>query len=225
MEKLPFEVTPQIDRYIDNILFFDEEHFIQNTGEIIQLESYIENEPVTDRSELNNEAFWQYLTDIGAIAHILDPSIPIGISGTENLPDRNPLMYQIFQKFALLNTSKVKEVKKLIEEKTEAPLEKIKFIDTEAAIVAGTHRCNLPPNKNEHYLCRAMFARKINEPVDWSIIFEEITGSEMGAEGLSEPEKKSIRDTMFLLNERIKSCFNTKRRFLKRRSGTIIRNF
>jgi hypothetical protein len=74
------------------------------------------------------------------------------------------------------------------------------FVDHEASLMFGDAIAHLPPMKNEHYLCRAMFKHRINEPVDWSLPYEEMTG-DMEIQN-HEKAKRMVYDTTKSLNDR-----------------------
>jgi hypothetical protein len=97
------------------------------------------------------------------------------------------------------------------------------FDDAKSTIFINTTACPLPPAKSEDYLARAMFNRPVAEPVDWSIIHQEMTGnSEVIG---SKIDQKSLRDTMGRLNERIKEVVCTDDRLLSWKNKSICRNF
>jgi hypothetical protein len=83
-----------------------------------------------------------------------------------------------------------------------APSTPVEFDDNEAVLVYGSKRCQLPPFKNEHYFCRAVFEYPINEPVDWSLIFEKMTGHLKGEEDLPKNGWRKVYDTMEAINKR-----------------------
>ena len=92
-----------------------------------------------------------------------------------------------------------------------SPRLKAKFIDDEPAIYIGRDKIQLPPTLNEHFLCRAMFSRKSNEVVDWSVIYEQITGyyREFCDEPLTIRENwRVIYDAMLAVNKRFREEFN-----------------
>lgn len=101
------------------------------------------------------------------------------------------------------------------------------FNDDETNIEIGKQKCALPPFKNEHYFCRAMFQYKPQESVDWSAVFEDMAGSK--EEGLSEDKRekarKTTQDTMYALNARIKKVFNTDDNLFTWENRSIKRNF
>lgn len=74
------------------------------------------------------------------------------------------------------------------------------FVDHEASLMLGDAVAHLPPMKNEHCLCRAMFKHRINEPVDWSLPYEEMTG-DMEIQN-HEKAKRMVYDTTKSLNDR-----------------------
>ncbi len=77
---------------------------------------------------------------------------------------------------------------------------KIKFLDKEATLEINGERVELPPSKNEYYFCRAMFKQPINVFVDWSVLYEEITGSD----GLGDKANwRKVYDTFRSVNRRI----------------------
>jgi len=71
--------------------------------------------------------------------------------------------------------------KEKTEGKNKISLSGIKFNDNETELCVNTcseiKKCKIPPFKNEHYFCRAMFKYPPKEPVDWSLIGNEILGS------------------------------------------------
>jgi hypothetical protein len=76
------------------------------------------------------------------------------------------------------------------------------FVDHEATLMLGDAVAQLPPMKNEHCLCRAMFKYRINEPVDWSLPYEEMTGDQRIEN--HEKAKRMVYDTTKSLNSRAK---------------------
>lgn len=81
------------------------------------------------------------------------------------------------------------------------------FVDHEATLMLGDAVAQLPPMKNEHCFCRAMFKYRINEPVDWSLPYEEMAGGNI--DGAYNPEqnakaRRMVYDTTKSLNSRAK---------------------
>ena len=101
--------------------------------------------------------------------------------------------------------------------------QKVIFNDEESTIAVGKYKCPLPPFKNEHYFCRAMFNHLPNEPVDWSLVYKEMTG---GREDIPDPKnKRTVQDTMYAINNRFKEIINTDDTLFTWENRTIKRNF
>jgi hypothetical protein len=99
----------------------------------------------------------------------------------------------------------------------------VSFKDTEAQITAGSSICQLPPFQNEHDFCRVMFQYKVGEAIDWSAIFEKMSGN---AEVIgNEANKRTVQDTMYAINNRIKKYFNTEDNLFTWKNKSIKRNF
>ena len=86
------------------------------------------------------------------------------------------------------------------------------FDDDEAQLKVGDKLCQLPPFKNEHFFCRAIFEYPKNEPVDWSVIYGKMTGNDQNKQSdgnTTTSEKRSVYDTMNALNKRVMEVANT----------------
>lgn len=96
------------------------------------------------------------------------------------------------------------------------PTAPIEFNDNDAALIYQGKRCQLPPYKNEHFFCRAVFEYPKNEPVDWSSVFEKMTGyGEDSIKGAKE-ESRKVYDSMEALNKRVEKVFGIKNFFIWR---------
>ena len=100
----------------------------------------------------------------------------------------------------------------------------IDFVDSESVIILGGERCTLPPDGNELFLSRVMFAQPINTPIDWSIVYKEITGNDSSSQG-KEKEKRVVWDTGRLVNRRISNFTGTEDKLFSWHDKSIIRNF
>ncbi len=109
-----------------------------------------------------------------------------------------------------------------VEYKLKLGSQKITFDDNKAEISAGNKHCSLPPFKNEHYFCRAMFEYPTNEPMDWSIVYEKMTSSEPTSE---KQNLRAVQDTMYAINNRIKEVLNTEDDLFTWQNKSIKRNF
>lgn len=130
-----------------------------------------------------------------------------------------------------------KEFKKKVEKlqpressatKTSLKSQEIKFDDDKSLIQVGKQNIPIPPYKNEHYFCRAIFEHAINEPVDWSIIYEKMTGfheAYYGKPQKTEENWRIVYDTMRAINQRVKDVLNTNDDLFTWQEKTIKRNY
>lgn len=111
------------------------------------------------------------------------------------------------------HTIKKYEIDKLqpvIERRTE-------FLDDKGIIRYGNKKCQLPPYKNEYFFCQAMYEFPINEPVDWSIIYEKITGYRTDIFGKPKNTRENWRivyDTMNRVNKRVREVLGIEKLFI-----------
>ncbi len=103
----------------------------------------------------------------------------------------------------------------------------ISYEDDSAILIIEGKKCQMPPYKNEHYFCRAMYEHKKGEVVDWSILWEKMTGYDAT---LITPEAKkenwrTVYDTVNALNKRIKECLKTDDDLFIWKEKTIRRNY
>ena len=97
------------------------------------------------------------------------------------------------------------------------PTGKVEFSDDEAVLKLGDKKCALPPYKNEHFFCRATFEHQINEPIDWSIIYEKMTGYYEDHFGKSKDTRQNQRlvyDAMEAINKRAKELLDIEKLFV-----------
>ncbi len=136
-----------------------------------------------------------------------------------------PKLDKAMEKKLLAERQALFEKNKASEPRGEIALKdyKVAFDDDKATIMVGRLKCPLPPFKNEHFFCRAMFQYPANEPVDWSLVFKEMTGSY--EEVPAENKIRSVRDTMYALNNRIKEVLNTPDSLFTWENKTIRRSY
>jgi len=85
-----------------------------------------------------------------------------------------------------------------------------KFLDKEAKLLIGKQTILLPPQKNEHCFCRVMFHYPVNEPIDWSEVYEEITGGDIfGEKDKTKTKWRMVYDTVEAINGRVKKYFDS----------------
>ncbi len=89
----------------------------------------------------------------------------------------------------------------------------IEFLDNEVRLKCGKKICQLPPYKNEHFFCRAVYTYQINEPIDWSAIYEKMAGEEPKN---YEKNSRTVYDTMESINKRAKKTFGVENLFVWR---------
>ena len=77
-----------------------------------------------------------------------------------------------------------------------------KFSDKTAIIQIGKEKIKLPLTKNEHCFCRVAFKYPIEELVDWSEIYLEMTGDEI--DNLSQKDLwRVVYDAMESINKKV----------------------
>lgn len=101
----------------------------------------------------------------------------------------------------------------------------ISFDDDKAKIAIGNKECQLPAYKNEHYFCRAIWQHPVNEFVDWSTVFENMDKTLNSNKKGTEKDKRSIQDTMYAVNKRIKDVINTEDDLFTWKERSIKRNY
>lgn len=80
--------------------------------------------------------------------------------------------------------------------------------------------CQIPPNINEDYIAIVMFKKKKGEPIDWSIIYEELSGDEP-----MDDKSRTIYDAMNALNKRIMEHFDTDEKMFEWQRKNVIRKY
>jgi len=97
------------------------------------------------------------------------------------------------------------------------------FDNALASIFINKIKCSLPAFLNEHLFCRVMFAHRVGESVDWSVVHNEMTGKTDGVGG--ESDMRALRDTMYHVNTRIKEMAHTGDDLFSWKNKAIKRNF
>ena len=104
-----------------------------------------------------------------------------------------------------------------LEVEKESSVEKVEFIDSEAILKAGDTKCQLPPFQNEHFFCRAAFEYMANEVIDWSVIYEKMTGyyeKYYGKPMESRENWRIVYDAMEALNNRVEKGLGIDKLFI-----------
>lgn len=104
----------------------------------------------------------------------------------------------------------------------------IKYDDDKATLEIGNKKCQIPSYKNEHYLCRAMYEHGVNEVIDWSSVYQKMTGyyeAYYGKPQNSREHWRIVYDAMDALNKRVKEAVNTNDDLFTWQEKTIKRNY
>lgn len=141
----------------------------------------------------------------------------IGAVGQEPIPD----MEEIIIETSDIIARRIKGSDSDGQPKTRLSEQQIRFNDDNATIFVGSKRCPLPVCKYEHYFARTMWERPVGEPVSWDIVAEEMH-EHMGGRDL---KGKTVMDTMYRLNDRIREIANTDDELFSRKSQNIVRNY
>lgn len=145
-----------------------------------------------------------------------------GVSSSSNLEERYLQNLREIKFHKSAQTSNTKTTTVGLKDK------KIKYDDKEARIFIGDTTCQLPPFKNEHYLCRVMFKKKIYQPTDWSVVYEKMSGDYekyYGKPPKTREHWRTVYDTMVRVNNRIKTNVYTSDDLFSWQELTIKRNF
>lgn len=104
----------------------------------------------------------------------------------------------------------------------------ISFDAEKAKLCIGDKECQLPPYKNEHYLCKIMFQHPVDEPVEWQDVYDAMARSiEKYSEKVKDTKenRRPVYDAMLAVNGRVKELLNTDDDFLRWQEKTVIRKF
>jgi len=98
----------------------------------------------------------------------------------------------------------------------------VEFNEVTSTVIIDGKKCPLPPATNMDYLARAMFSREVGEPVDWSIIYREMTGSQaiIG----SKKNKKSVEDAVHAINQKVLNILGIEDKLICFKNKSVIRN-
>jgi len=113
---------------------------------------------------------------------------------------------------------------KLNKKKNKLDMSRVVFDENKGTLIIGGKKVQLPPFKKEHDLCSALWEYQSQEPVEWTALYEKITGDDNFQKN-KEKKKRSFRDTVRSINSRIKERLETEKDFLKWQAGTIRRLF
>lgn len=116
-----------------------------------------------------------------------------------------------------INRERFKKFYKEYLREQKVPSNKVEFLDEESVLKLGDKKCALPPYKNEHFFCRAAFEHQVNEPIDWSIIYEKMTGyyeEHFGKSKDTRQNQRRVYDAMEAINKRVKELLDIEKLFV-----------
>lgn len=104
----------------------------------------------------------------------------------------------------------------------------ISFDDETAKLKVGSAPAiSFPSHKKEHLILRHMFGCRIDEAIDWELVHETISGHPQDKINKDDIEKlkRSIRDGVLAINNRITETLNTESRLLSMQNNSVIRHY
>lgn len=110
-EKLFFEFMPQICRYVNEIIYYNDDFFAKDLGSIITIDAYKDKEIPSPRAEESNYNFWEFLEEKGAIEIINKPKFNRVSNANINLG----LLVIKKNKIKITDIDPVKELRDMIE--------------------------------------------------------------------------------------------------------------
>jgi len=140
MKKLPFEITPQIHRYLKELSDFYDEFYVEETKKVFILHTYKNEEKPTAKNENNIFYFVDYLKEIGALKDV--GKSPFAIKPKEETGLNEDFYYteyftleilDIKQIRALLRNTEVKEKTRI----TTKNMKRLIMMDGEGDFVIG----------------------------------------------------------------------------------------
>ena len=104
---------------------------------------------------------------------------------------------------------------------------KINFDDETATLHIGKTTVRFPSHKNEHLILRHMFGCRIDEAIDWELVYETISGHTQNKINKKDIEKRkrSVRDGVSAINKRIAEVANTETKLITMKDSSVIRHF
>lgn len=103
----------------------------------------------------------------------------------------------------------------------------ISFDNETGILKIGDKNCQLPPFKKEHFFCGKMFSFRKEEPVDWSLVYQEMRERDpvdfKGEE--TAKAKKAVEDAMYSINRRVREIMKTEDDLFSSKNLAIRRNF
>jgi len=104
---------------------------------------------------------------------------------------------------------------------------KISFDEKTSSIILDGIACELPHDKNGAAFCKVLLSESQSKPMSWDQIAQEIEGETFNLSRIEDQEKKrrSIQDTMYDVNRRVRDKMNTDDDLFTWKGKSISRNF
>lgn len=225
---LPFEITPQVIRTLNEIMNFAEGFYAVepiDPEESCIIEYYEPGEKATYKSEISRLDFFTYLEEINAIKIIGQSKQFDKIKSYGGMTMLVPSTFEL----KILDIEAIKQLVDIIKykdeklkenEQSEKILKKIEFSNNKATIkINGSVVCQLPPDGSEHILCKIVFYS--DDPISWDECYEYMEDNETNTD---TPEaRKKIYDTVRRVNKRIKNIYKTSNNLFIWQSGVIVK--
>lgn len=225
MEKLFFDFTPQIERYLNQIIKLDKEFLLQDKERKCIINNFEAGEEMTQYNESNREEFFGHLQDAEAIDMVSPTG---GFIEIENPSVEGIITIPIKTEFKVIDIEKIKQLlsslqksKKIITKKG-----KVKFLDAQKVIQLGDKKCRLI-GKNEYRFCVVVFSKEhpVGEAIYWDDLYNEMMDD--FEENRENPNKKwrVVYDTCRNLNKKVKKHFHLEEDIFSWINNSIIRNY
>ncbi len=202
---LRFTISPLETAFDEKISFADQRRLIY----------FFEKEGILN---IHRTTFQSQITEALARIQNIEPDVYI-------LDIHQPQFDQYFQKHEKLTSplslSKTTHRKSLIGAN-------INFQDDVGWLTIDQTTIHLPPFLKEHQFCKAAFKHPAHVPVDWSTIFESMTGDfpeDVDDSFAITGSKRMVYDTMNLLNKRVKKETRSSDKLFAWRENTIARMY
>lgn len=147
MRKLPFEITPQIHRYIKELSDFYEDFYVEETGKTFILHTYKNEEKPTEKSENNIFYFIDYFKELGALKEV--GKSPFAIKSREETSLDEDFYYVDYFTLKILDIKPIRTLLKNIKTKEEIIIptkntKRLIVMDGEGDFVIGKNNDPIP---------------------------------------------------------------------------------
>jgi len=155
-EKLPFDFTPHIFRYLETLIDIAENTWADETGDEISIDNYVSGEPKNPEIQINNSAFWHFLEDFDAVKiskekgmQGLKPGMEVEVEVVESGGLKNIYLPKTYLR--VLDIKRVKELLKDREERAVIRAETLELLSRDIAehktgpkLVDFLKKCGVP---------------------------------------------------------------------------------